>query len=316
MKAYLDSSLIDSFFLPVVNGHQLYVETVGNPNGIPVVFLHGGPGGCITEKCRTFFNPEKYFVILFDQRGTGKSTPFLSLENNTPFSNAQDIEKIRKHLGIERWLVFGGSYGTTLGLVYAILFPERVQHLIFRGIFLGREEDISWLFQKGADGFYPEEFQKFKNIIPVEEQHNLVAAYYQRMIEGDNNQRARFCKAWSDWENSILRIKNEPLTEKIIPTDVSAGLLEAHYFKHQMFWDDDDFLLKNVHRLENIPMDIFHGRFDVDCRVQGAYELKKAYPTANLHIVQQASHYPYDRPLYDELIKKMDELANLYDIKP
>lgn len=306
---YYNTPVNEAFHLPVSDGHELYVESIGNPKGIPVIFLHGGPGGNINEKCRWFFDPEKYYVILFDQRGTGRSKPFLSLENNTPLATLEDIETIRRHFKVDKWIVFGGSYGSTLGLLYGIHHPERCIHLVLRGIFLGRDEDVNWLFQEGAGYFYPEEFERFRDFIPEEEREDLVSAYYKRMISDDKKLSEQACKHWADWENSILRIPENPIEPEITPGDLSAGLLEAHYFANNMFWGEDNYILNRVEKLKGIPIDVFHGRFDVDCRVIGAYELKQKLPHINLNIVQQGSHYPYDSPLFDELVRKMDELG-------
>lgn len=310
---YRNTPINHSFYLPVGDGHELYVESIGNPKGIPVIYLHGGPGAHINDKARWFFNPEKYNVILFDQRGTGKSQPFLSLENNTPFSAVEDIEKIRKHLNIDKWIVFGGSYGSTLGLVYGIHHPERIIHQVLRGIFLGRKVDIDWLFQDGSNNFYPLEHDKFRAFIAPEKQHDLVAAYYDLMINHPINIRDKACKHWADWENSILRLENDPLPEEIQPVDLSAGLLEAHFFANHLFFEEDNYILNNAEKLKTVPISIFHGRFDVDCRVKGAVELKKKCPHAELNIVQLGSHYPLDSPLFEELVDTMDRLAELYE---
>lgn len=309
---YRNTPINDSFYLPVEDEHQLYVETIGNPNGIPVIYLHGGPGAHVNEKARWFFNPEKFHVVLFDQRGTGKSTPFLSLENNTPFSGVGDIEKIRKHLNIDKWIVFGGSYGSTLGLLYGIHHADRVIHQVLRGVFLGRKEDIDWLFQEGSNNFYPIEHEKFQSFIPKEKQNNLVAAYYDLMINSDIQTRDKACKHWADWENSILRIENDPVPEETEPSDLSAGLLEAHFFANHMFWEEDNYILNHADKLKDLPISIFHGRFDVDCRVKGAYELKKKCSHAELHIVQLGSHYALDAPLFGKLVGEMDRLAEIY----
>lgn len=302
----------ESFYFPVGDRHELYVEICGSPRGIPVVFLHGGPGSSISEKCRWFFNPEKYRIVLFDQRGTGKSRPFLSLKDNTPFATIGDAEALRQHLGIEKWIVFGGSYGTTLGLLYGILYPGRILHIVLRGIFLGRKEDVSWLFQSGAGDFYPQEFEKFRNFIQPGRRGDLVRAYYELMTGPDRQTAEAACKHWSDWENGLLRMKDNVPGTEIRPGDLSGALLEAHYFINGMFWDDDNYLLNNTHRLKDIAIDVFHGRFDVDCRPAGAYRLKKNCPHVNLQFVQEAGHYPYDSPLFDLLAGKMDELADRY----
>lgn len=314
-EGYRQTPISESFYFPVSDGHELHVETCGNTQGIPVVFLHGGPGSNINEKCRWFFNPEKYYIILFDQRGTGKSKPFLSLENNTPLATIEDIELLRRHLGIDKWIVFGGSYGSTLALLYAIHFPERAVHLVLRGIFLGRKTDINWLFQEGAGKIYPEEFERYRNFIAPEYRNNLVSAYYDLMMKQETGIFRMACKHWSDWENGLLRMVNEPVKPEILPSDLSGALLEAHYFVNQMFWGDDNYILNHAPKLSGIPIDIFHGRFDVDCLVSGAFELKNQCPHANVKIVQEASHYPYDSPLFDLLCTKMDELALLYEKK-
>lgn len=311
-NAYLNNPVLDTFYFPVGDGHELYVEIIGKENGIPVIFFHGGPGANIGERARIFFDPEKFKVILFDQRGTGKSKPFLGLENNTPMATIEDTEALRKHLGIERWIVFGGSYGSTLGLLYGILHPERIMHMVLRGIFLGRQEDVDWLFIEGAGNFYPLEFEKFKTYVNPEPGENLMDAYYRLMTGDDKEVAGKACKSWANWENSILRLQNEPLSEKIENGDLSAGLLEAHYFVNKMFWGEDNYLLNRAERLKNIPIAVFHGRFDVDCRIKGAYDLKKACPHIQLNVVQLGSHYPYDSPMLDMMIQKMNELADKY----
>lgn len=311
-KGYRNTSPEKTFYFPVSDDHELYVEICGNPSGIPVVFLHGGPGSNINEKCRWFFNPDKYRVILFDQRGTGKSKPFLSLTNNTPFSTVEDIEALRTYLGIEKWIVFGGSYGSTLALVYGIVHPERILHMVLRGIFLGRKEDIDWLFQEGASYIYPAEYKKFRDFIVPPRQNNLLHAYYDLMHNHDEKTMEQACKHWSDWENGLLRIENDPIPPVVQPSDLSGALLETHYFVNGMFWSSDNYILENIDRVKDIPIDIYHGRFDMDCRVKGAYELKEACKHANLNIVQRGSHYPYDSPLFDELTNRMDELTEMY----
>lgn len=314
-KSYLNTPNNYSFYFDVGDGHQLYVEECGNPNGIPVVFLHGGPGGSVGPQSRQFFDPEYFRVILFDQRGSGKSQPSLSLKANTVFDSVADIEKIRQYLKIERWVVFGGSYGSTLALTYAIHYPQRVMHMVLRGIFLGRKSDIEWLFQYGASEIYPDRFESFRSFIPVKERNDLVAAYYKRMTSDDQELFHKACKEWSDWENSILKMEVVEPSREITTGDLSGGLLEAHYFYHKMFWEEDNYLLNRADKLQAIPMAIYHGRFDIDCRVAGAYELKKACPHADLNIVALASHSPFEPPLLMELVKEMDRLKEVYSIK-
>lgn len=311
-EPYLNTPLNHSFYLDVGDGHQLYVEECGNPKGIPLIFLHGGPGGSVGPQSRQFFDPTAYRIILFDQRGSGKSTPFLSLNANTVLDSVVDIEKIRQHLEIDRWMVFGGSYGSTLALAYAIHYPERVLHLVLRGIFLGRQSDVDWLFKYGASEIYPDRFEKFKNFIPLEERNDLVKAYYKRMRSDDPDLSNQACKLWSDWENSILKMEVEEPGFEITPGDLAGGLLEAHYFYHKMFWEEDNYLLNRAYKLKNIPMAIYHGRFDIDCRLSGAYDLKQACPHAELNIVAFASHSPFEPPLLTELVKEMDYLKKVY----
>lgn len=317
MIGYIDTPVRNQYMIEVDNTHTLYVEECGCPTGIPVVFLHGGPGGEISEFSRRFFDPAVYRIILFDQRGTGKSKPFLSLENNTVLDSVQDMEKIRQALAIKKWIVFGGSYGSTLALAYAIQFPQYVLHLVLRGIFLGRSSDIAWLCSKtGAAQFFPEEFERFTSFIPEEEQEDLITAYYQRMI-GNNQRLAQLaCWHWSQWEKSLISLTphltefNEP--DVISKSDLSIGLLEAHYFYHHMFWGEDNYLLNRVNRLKNIPIDIIHGRFDIDCRVSGAYELAKKCPHAHLHIIQPGAHTPVDKELFIPLLEVMESIKQRY----
>lgn len=310
MQGYENSPLIDAFHLDVDETHSLYIEEVGNPEGTPILFLHGGPGGGISEKSRVFFHPQKYRLILFDQRGSGRSTPFLSLENNTVLDSVSDIEKIREYYGFEKWFVFGGSYGSTLALSYAIHFPERVSGLILRGIFLGRQFDIDWLFNGGAGLFYPEEFARFEAYIPVEEQDDLVAAYYKRMRSHNTVIRDEACKRWSDWESSITTLVPEfvDYAAPVQDHELSLGLLEAHYFANRMFWYEDNYILNRADKLVKIPIDIFHGRYDVDCVPGAAYDLKQALPHAKLNIIESSGHSAYEPELLKALTYFLDDM--------
>lgn len=309
IQGYLNIPLNEKHFVKVDDTHTLYVEEAGNPKGEPVVFLHGGPGGSINEKARRFFDPKYYRIIAFDQRGTGKSTPFLSLKNNTVFHSVEDMEVIRKELGIDRWYVFGGSYGSTLSLVYAITHPDRVKHLILRGIFLGRQEDIDWLYLNGPKNFYPEEYKEFVEFIEEDKRDHLVEAYYEKMTTGDEDTRRLAMKKWADWESGLVNIfPNFNRSEKIEDSDLSIGLLEAHYFANKMFWPEDNYILNNSDKIKHIPMDIVHGRYDVNCRVHGAYELKEALPEAKLHVIEAGAHSPYEPYMMNELVGIVDRL--------
>lgn len=306
---YINTPVLQEHFIKVDNTHTLYVEECGNPNGQPVIFLHGGPGGCVSEFSRRFFDPNYYRIIAVDQRGCGKSTPFLSIENNTVLHSAHDLETIRKHLKIDSWIVFGGSYGSTLALVYAIHYPNNVERLVLRGIFLGRDSDTQWLFQEGTSYFYPEEFDRFKSFIPKEAQHDLVNAYYKRMLSEDKALREAAYKSWADWEGSVIKLVKEPVnTDVISPVDRTLGLFEAHYFANKMFWGEDDYILNRVEKIQHIPTDIYHGRYDVDCRLSGAYELAAKLPHSQLHIVESSGHSPSDPPLFDALLDCMERL--------
>lgn len=309
-KGYFNTPVNKQYHLEVDSHHTLYIEECGNPEGVPVIFLHGGPGGAISETSRRFFDPSYYRIILFDQRGSGQSRPFLSLQDNTPLYSVSDMEKIRQHLEIDQWIVFGGSYGSTLALAYAIHYPQTVLHLVLRGVFLGRQSDVDWLFKEGASEFYPAEFDRFKSFIQPGQQHDLVSAYYRLMTGEDAAAREAACLAWSQWEGGIVKLVNKPAAEtsKAEPHDLSLGLLEAHYFANKMFWKEDNFLLNRAHQLADIPMSIFHGRYDVDCRVSGAYDLKQACPHANLNIVELASHSPNEGPLFEALVDCMEQL--------
>lgn len=308
-SGYDNHELNRAFHLQVDDIHKIYIEDVGNPEGIPVIFLHGGPGGGINEKSRSFFHPNSFHTILFDQRGVGKSEPFLCLENNTVLDSVADIEKIREYYGFESWIVFGGSYGSTLALAYAIHHPERVRSLILRGIFLGRKADIDWLYNGGAAQFFPEEFARFKNYIPEAEQNDLVDAYYKLMLKSDLS-RAEACKRWSDWETAVSTLlpKEIDYAAEVTDGELSLGLMEAHYFANRMFWYEDNYLLNRADRLAKIPMHIFHGRYDINCRPVGAYELQKACPHAKLHFVEASGHSSFEPAMHEALVNQMDEL--------
>ena len=308
-SGYINTPVNQSQHIDVGDGHSIYVEECGNPNGIPVIFLHGGPGGLISEKSRRFFNPAKYRIILFDQRGTGQSLPHLSLLNSTVDASVEDIEVIRHHFDVDSWIVFGGSYGSTLALAYAIKYKEFVDRLVLRGIFLGRQSDIDWLFKFGASEFFPQAFAKYQSFIEPAKQDDLVSAYYDMMINGTIDERNQACKHWNEWEGHV--IYHTPVaveSSEITNEDLSQGLLESHYFINKMFWNDDNYLLNNVSVLDDIPIDIYHGRYDVDCRLSGAWDLKAVLPHAVLNIVEGAGHSPFEEPMYSELVKIMDEI--------
>lgn len=292
-------------------GHKLAVYTKGNTSKPVVVFLHGGPGGHISEQSFDFFDLDEWFVIAFDQRGTGNSLPFASLENNTIFDAVDDMELIRKQFNVDSWTVFGGSYGSTLALVYASKYPKRVDSLVLRGIFLGRQEDIDWLYQEGASYFYPQEHEAFKSIIPELEQDNLVNAYYKIFLSDKKELKVKAAKAWADWEGSLVHlIPKKGLSEiEVKDSDISLALLECHYFANTMFWKEDNYILNRAHRFKNIPTVIVHGRYDVDCKPSSAYDLKKHLNKAQLIFAEASGHSAFEANVFKELKDAMVKLS-------
>ena len=278
--------------LPVDDLHTLYIEEVGNPQGIPALFLHGGPGAGCESYHRRFFDPNRYRVILFDQRGCGRSTPHAELQTNTIDDLIEDIEQIRNHLGIERWLLFGGSWGSTLALAYAERHPQRVSAMILRGIFLCREEEIQWFYQQGASRIFPDYWQDYLAPIPQEERGDLLNAYHRRLTGSDDIARMAAAKAWSVWEGR---------TASLLPNDavvdffssprnaLSIARIECHYFVHQAFLRPNQ-LLEEVDRLKDIPGVIVHGRYDLICPLSSAWELHRAWPGSELQVVADAGH--------------------------
>lgn len=304
----------NSFYLPVGEPHKLYVEEVGNPKGQPVVFLHGGPGGGFNAKHRRIFDPEHYRIVLFDQRGAGKSTPYASLENNTTWDLVNDIEILRKHLGIDKWLVFGGSWGSTLSLAYAEKHPEHVSGLILRGIFLCRPEEIHWFYQEGINLIFPDFYEEYIKPIPAEKRDCMMASYYALLDGPDEQVRLRAAKAWSVWEGSTCKLIPDPDTISTFESDMKAlamARIECHYFMHDC-WFEKDQLLRDVHRIRHIPTWIVHGRYDLVCPFKNAWDLHKAFPEAKLHITPDAGH-AYDEPgNLNALITAVEEAAESY----
>ncbi|MBI5462814.1 MAG: prolyl aminopeptidase [Gammaproteobacteria bacterium] len=291
--------------------HQLYIEESGNPQGIPVVFLHGGPGAGCEPFQRRFFDPQRYRIVLFDQRGCGKSTPHAELAGNTTQDLVADIERIREHLGIERWLVFGGSWGSTLGLAYAEAHPERVSGLVLRGIFLCRPRDIHWFYQDGAAFVFPDYWQDFLAPIPPAERGNMVAAYYARLTGNDEITRMAAAKAWSLWEGrtATLLPRQSVIDHFTHPfTALSLARIECHYFMHDSFLQPDQ-LLAQADRLKGIPGVIVHGRYDVVCPVEQAFALHRAWPEAQLDIIADAGHSATEPGIANALVRATDSFA-------
>ena len=302
-------------FLRVSKLHELYFEESGNPQGVPAVFLHGGPGGGTEAKMRRFFDPRRYRIVLFDQRGSGKSRPHASLVDNTTWDLVADMERLREHLSIERWLVFGGSWGSTLALAYAQTHPERVTHLVLRGIFLLRRWELEWFYQNpgGAAALYPDLWEHYIEPIPPEERGDMMAAYYRRLTSQDPAELARAAKAWALWEaaTSFLR-RNSLYTAKLGQDTHSEAFsrIECHYFVNGGFLASPNQLIENVPRIRHIPAVIVQGRYDIVCPMKSAWELHRAWPEAELHIVPDAGHSAFEPGNTHELIKATDRFAS------
>ena len=300
------------FELDVTPPHKLYVEECGKLDGIPIVFLHGGPGSGCEPYHRQFFNPEKYRIILFDQRGAGRSTPHAELENNTTQDLIADMEAIRERLGIEKWVIFGGSWGSTLALVYAQTHPERVFHLILRGIFLCRQREIDWFYQEGASRIFPDVWQKYLAPIPADERGDMVTAYYQRLTSDDEFTRMQAAKAWSLWEGRTATLINrQSVVDHFADphTALSLARIECHYFKHASFLKENQ-ILENVSKLSDIPATIVQGRYDIICPLESAWELHKAWSDSILKIIPDAGHAASEPGIASELVKTCDDLAH------
>jgi proline iminopeptidase len=279
--------------------HELYFEESGNPRGKPVVFLHGGPGGGTYAKMRCFFNPRRYRIVLFDQRGCGKSTPHASLVDNTTWDLVADIEKLREHLGIERWQVFGGSWGSTLALAYAQRHAKRVTEMVLRGIFLLRRSELEWFYQssQGAASLFPDQWETFVAHIPEDERYDMMRAYYRRLTSIDKRERNAAARTWSLWEAATSYLRSNPadLAKFKVPAFAAAfARIECHYFVNGGFLDSDDQLLRDVTLIRNIPCVIVQGRYDVVCPMRSAWHLHRAWPKAKLVIVSDAGHSAFE----------------------
>ncbi len=283
----------DSGRLQVDAVHSVYYEQCGNPQGKPAIFVHGGPGGGSSTVHRRFWDPAVYRIILFDQRGCGRSRPHAELRNNTTWDLVDDMERIREHLGVDRWQLFGGSWGSTLALAYAQQHPERVTEMVLRGIFLLRQREVQWYYQEGASRLFPEAWQQYLEPIPREERDDMVGAYYRRLTSSDRAERIQAARAWSMWEGSTSRLV--PDAELIKRTGDEAfaeafARIECHYFINGGFFQEDGQLLKNIDRIKHIPATIVQGRYDVVCPAESAHDLHQAWPNSNLVIAPQSGH--------------------------
>jgi len=299
----------DSGTLAVSPLHTLYYEQCGNPRGKPVVFLHGGPGAGCNPKTRRFFDPAHYRIVQFDQRGCGRSTPHAELTDNTTWHLVADIERLREHLHIERWQVFGGSWGSTLALAYAQAHPQRVTELVLRGIFLLRRWELEWFYQKGCDAIYPDAWEPYIEHIPRGERGDLIGAYYRRLTSADAAVRLAAAKAWSTWEGGTSYLLQNPDYIASTGADEFAlqfARIECHYFVHGGFFECDDQLLRDAHKLKHIPAVIVQGRYDVVCPLRSAWDLHRAWPEAELRIVADAGHSALEPGNTHELVEATD----------
>jgi proline iminopeptidase len=300
--------------IEVEGGQRLYIEQCGNSSGLPVVFLHGGPGAGCEPFHRRFFDPGKYRIVLFDQRGAGRSTPHATLENNTMADLVTDIEVIRRHLSVDRWVVFGGSWGSTLGLAYAEAYPERVLGMILRGIFLCRDEDIHWIYQQGASRLFPDYWQDFIAQIPEDEHEDFVSAYYRRLAGDDEVMRMRAAEAWSKWEGRCATLLPSPelmahFTQPFLA--LSLARIECHYFMNQSFMRPNQ-LLDEATVLRDIPGVIVHGRYDGICPVDQAWALHRAWPRSELNIIPDAGHAASEPGITQALLESTNSMAERF----
>ena len=289
--------------------HTLYYEQCGNPRGKPVVFLHGGPGGGCNARCRQFFDPDAYRIILFDQRGCGRSTPHAELRENTTWDLVADIERLRAHLGIGRWQVFGGSWGSTLALAYAEAHPEQVTELVLRGIFLLRRWELEWFYQQGCDALFPDAWEKYIEPIPSVERGDLISAYHRRLTHDDPAVRLAAARAWSIWEGSTSFLYQDAAHIESSGADEFAqafARIECHYFVHGGFMRSDRQLLEDIDRIRQIPATIVQGRYDVVCPMRSAWDLHRAWPEADLQIVTDAGHSAFEPGNIDALVRATD----------
>lgn len=297
--------------LKVSDLHEIYFEQVGNPKGQPVLFLHGGPGGGLHPNYRRYFDPKYYRVILIDQRGSGQSTPHAELRENTTWDLVSDIEKIRKHLGIQKWIVFGGSWGSTLSLSYASKHAENIEALVLRGIFMCRQKEIKWFYQDGAGWMFPELWDKYVDLIEPNKRHDMVSAYYELLTHKDSSVRLEAAKRWSQWEagTSHLYYDQEAVDSYGDPHKALAfARIECHYFMNNAFFESEDYLLSQVEKFKHIPGWIVQGRYDVVCPPVSAWELHKKWPESKLIMCSDSGHSVSEPGIQKELIRIMESL--------
>ncbi|MGF1649628.1 MAG: prolyl aminopeptidase [Hyphomicrobiaceae bacterium] len=299
--------------LDVGDGHSVYFEQSGNPAGIPVLVVHGGPGGGSSPLMRRYHDPARYRIILFDQRGCGRSIPRASLESNTTWHLVADIEALRQRLGIERWVLFGGSWGSTLALTYAISHPDRVLGLVLRGIFLLRQQEIDWFYRDGCNWLFPDAYEQFLAPIPHAERSDLIAAYYARLTNSDAAIQLEAARAWSLWEGTTLSLRQNPQRLIAFAADEYArtfARIECHYFINRGFFQCDTYLLDEISRIRHIPCIVVHGRYDVITPLRNAWDLKRAWREIDFRIVPEAGHAMSEPGILAELVAANAAMAD------
>jgi proline iminopeptidase len=297
-------------WLPTGGLHEIYYEECGAQNGKPVVVLHGGPGGAINTTMRRFFDPTRWRSVLFDQRGCGKSRPNASLQDNTTWTLVEDIERLRKRLGIQKWSVFGGSWGSTLALAYAIMHPDRVESLVLRGVFLLTERELKWFYQDGASMLFPDAWERFCAPIPAAERGDMIGAYHKRLIHADRRVQAEAAAAWSQWEGDTISLRGpeaRPAKFNEVDFAIAFARIECHFFANRGFFDHDGWILKNIDRIANIPGWIVQGRFDVVTPLESAWRLRKAWPSSKFEIIWDAGHASTEPGIIDALVRATDQ---------
>jgi proline iminopeptidase len=309
---YPDIEPYDTGMLAVDARHTLYYEQCGNPKGKAVVLLHGGPGAGCSAKMRRFHDPAKYRIVLFDQRGSGRSTPHADLVDNTTWDLVADIEQLRTKLGVERWQVFGGSWGSTLALAYAQTHPQRVTELVLRGIFMLRRWELEWFYQEGASRLFPDAWEPYVNAIPEDERHDMIAAFHRRLTSPDKATRLAAARVWSVWEGATSFLKADPafvVGHEDAAFALAFARIENHYFVNGGFFETEHQLLRDASKIRDIPGVIVHGRYDVVCPIQNAWELHKAWPKAELMISPMAGHSAFEEQNIDALVRSTDKFA-------
>ncbi len=303
---FVDNEPFARGWLATGGPHEIFYEECGNPNGKPCVILHGGPGGAINPTMRRFFDPAKWRMALFDQRGCGRSRPNASLEDNTTWSLIEDIERLREHLGVEKWCVFGGSWGSTLALAYAIKHPERVESLVLRGIFLLTPRELRWFYQDGASMLFPDAWARFCAPIPLDERGDMISAFHKRLTSPDRRVQAEAAAAWSQWEGDTISIRGpeaRPSKFNEIDFAIAFARIECHFFANHGFFDSKDWIIENADKLADIPGWIVQGRFDVVTPMDSAWRLKTAWPKARFEVVWDAGHASTEPGIVDGLVR-------------